>query len=304
MRKVLWSLAMIGCTLLATLSMLAWTPGEQPVEARIVQVKRGAVHQVVALSGRVAYADERLIFAQASGRVEQICTKAGERLEQNAALLRFADNTGGALYAAAVAAAAPIEHIDTSAISKELALSTTVIRAESACTVREVYVQEDGFVTMGMPVARVSSNQQEIVCTAVLADAEGITPGMWAWIAKDGEPLDFAEVHSVGEKTVDPITGMSCREIRLHPEQHIHFAEGEAVDVEVYIAGSDDVMTLPLEAITDRDTVWWVSDGRCTEIPAEIVMADEMVAWVSLPEGISVAIGEFTEGQLIAEAQE
>ena len=62
------------------------------------------------------------------------------------------------------------------------------------------------------------------------------------------------------------------------------------------------MLALPMEAITDRNTVWWVNKGRCTEIPAEIVLSDEMHAWVNLPEGLLVAIGEFEEGQLVMEA--
>ena len=59
----------------------------------------------------------------------------------------------------------------------------------------------------------------------------------------------------------------------------------------------------PVEAVTERETVWWVSDGRCTEIPAKSVLSDEMNVWVGLPEGLPVAVGEFVEGQRVQEVQ-
>ena len=117
----------------------------------------------------------------------------------------------------------------------------------------------------------------------------------------EGEELCIAAVESVGERKADILTGMEIQEIVLIPEKEIEMAEYAAVDADVYLAGSDDVLSLPLRAITERDTVWWVNEERCTEIPAQIVLHDEMRAWVHLPEGMTVAIGEFKEGQRIKE---
>jgi hypothetical protein len=103
----------------------------------------------------------------------------------------------------------------------------------------------------------------------------------------------------------DPVTGLVTIEVTLVPEQHIDCPEGAQVDVDIRLAGSDDVMVLPVKAINRQGNVWWVSDeGRCTEISAGIVMMDELHAWVQLPEGLPVAIGELQEGQLVREAAE
>lgn len=302
MRKTMMSLAMLAGTMLLVLMSLLRS-GDEPVKARIVTVQRGDVHQVIALSGRIGYADESYAYALSNTSVARILVEPGQRIGAGEVLMRFSE--GVQQYAASAFS----EHQDviSAHVSEDLIdhlaqLDGTVLRAETDCTVRQLLVAENTPVVAGTPLIRLSSNQQEIMCAAARADAEKIEPGMWAWISAEGVSLGFAEVTEVGELTADPLTGMTSAQIMLLPEQHLALPEAASVDVEIYLAGSDDVLTLPVEAITSDGTVWWVSDGRCTEIPAEIVMSDEILAWVTLPEGIQVAIGEFVEGQRVTEA--
>lgn len=302
MRKTMMSLAMLAGTMLFVLTTLLRS-GDDPVEVRIVTVQRGDVHQVVALSGRIGYADESYAYAPSNASIARILVEPGQRIGAGEALMRFSD--GVQQYAASVFS----EHQDviSSQVSEDWIdhfgkLDGTVLRAETDCTVRQLLVAENTPVVAGTPLVRLTSNQQEIMCVAARADAEKVEPGMWAWISAEGESLGFAEVKEVGELSADPLTGLTSAQIILLPEQHLALPEAACVDVEIYLAGSDDVLTLPVEAITSNGTVWWVCDGRCTEIPAEIVMGDEILAWVTLPEGIQVAIGEFIEGQRVTEA--
>ncbi len=304
MRKPLLSLLLLGGTLFGAWMMIAWAPSDKPVQARFASVERGDVHQVLALEGRLSYADPQYVVAKGSGTVTQVCVQEGQRVAAGEALIRL---EGGVQLASALAAqvdlladVVPAQTLDDGM----LPVPQSVIRAQEACTVRQVYVSEDAMVTAGTPVALVSSGWQEIICQASARDAEKIAAGMWAWLSAEGAPLGMALVDSLGERQADSTTGVTFTAVSLRPEQHIDLPVDAAVDVDIYLSGSDDVLSLPLEAITERDTVWWVSDGRCTEISAEIVMADEMRAWVSLPEGITVALGEFEEGQRITEADE
>lgn len=305
MRKPLWSLLMISVTGMIVLVMLAWRPSEELVQARIVTVERGDVHQVVAITGRITYTEEQYAYATGTGRVAQICVEEGQRVGSGAALVRLEmiakdDIVSGLLSRSeALAAHAPVEWIE-----ENVSAQSGVIRAEDACTVRQLFVDEGTMLTAGMPVARVTSHQQEIICHVVPVDADKLVPGMWAWLSADGDSLGFAAIQSVEAMAADPMTGLFYAAVKLVPEQHIELPEGAAVDVDVYLAGSDDALSLPVEAITERGTVWWVKEGRCTEIQAEIVLTDEMRAWVNLPEGMAVAVGEFKEGQRIMRADE
>lgn len=299
MRKPLWSLLIMTGTLLCALGMLARHPSDEAMEARFVTVERADVHQVLAIEGRLGYAEQRYVLSPGSGVVTQVCIQKGQRLATGDALVRLSGAEQVRLASALSADVLPDQ-----AVEGLLGAAQSVVRAENSCTVREVLVAQDALVTAGMPVAVVSSNRQEIVSSVSLKAGEKLSSGMWGWISSGDTDLGTAFVETIGESRADALTGVPCAEITFRPERHIDLPPGAAVDVDVFLSGSDDVPSLPLEAITERDTVWWVNDGRCTEIPAGIVMADEIRAWVDLPEGIMVAVGEFSEGQRVREADE
>jgi len=305
MRRSTWVTMLIGITVVTSLLQILRGYEEPPVSAKIVSVQRGDVHQTIPLTGHIAYTDEHFAYAGMSGRIQRICVQPGDRLAANEALLRLDASTHERMMDAMMASVQSMDHLPDVVGLPELQAETqgSVVRTERPCTVRQLLVEENHLVAAGTPVARLTSHQQEIVCQTALVDADRIEPGMWAWITVDGEKRAYAAVETIGETKVNQLTGLASRTVTLSPDQHIDLPEGSLVDVDVYLSGSDDVLSLPLEAITERNTVWWIHDGRCTEIPAQIVMTDEMRAWVDLPEGIEVAIGEFIQGQRIVEAE-
>lgn len=303
MRRQQLSLLILSVTLLCTFMLIFWETEEKSVPARIAVVERADVQQVVALAGRLTYADLQYMYADDYGKVVDVYVQEGQRLSAGEAIVRLSGTAKEQLIPVLSAQAEYMDRILPN-IDGQTSRLETAVRVRSDCTVRRVFVEKNTTVTAGMPVAQVSSNEQKINCDVVMIDAEKVKPGMWAWISADGVALGKAVVESIEEPQADPITGRVTANMILVPQQHIELPEGAALEVDIYLAGSTDVLTLPMEAITERETVWWVCEGRCTEIPAEIVLADEMRAWVRLPEGILVAIGEFTEGQRIVEADE
>lgn len=301
MKKTQWSLIVIPVTLLLIL-LQSCGNSVQPVEAKFAVVERADVHQVIPITGRIAYAEDQYIYAQASGIAARICVRDGERVGSNAALVRmeipYVDEVLSAFAAGQDVVYRFTQHVP------EAPNPQPVIRADKPCTVRQVLVEEGALVAAGTPLMRVSSHHQQIVCRAAPVDAARITPGMWAWIVTGRDTTCTATVKSVGELEADLLTGLTGHEVVLIPEREIEMPENASVDVDIFLAGSDDVLSIPIEAVTDRDTVWWVHDGRCTEISAQIVMSDEMRVWVHLPEGMTVAIGEFEEGQSVREVVE
>ena len=298
MRKTVWSLVVIGLT--AVLLLMAMQK-EHIAEAEIVRVERADVHRVIPIFGQLVYADEHIVTAVTPGIAEHVYVMAGERIQENAAMIRIkAPNADDSL--SVYSALIDEERIGTLMENEKYRINR-VVRSEKACTVRQVYVEEGVMLAAGMPLFRVSSHLQRVLCSVSPKDAEQIRPGMWAWLTTEGERLCLASVESLGERKADPMTGLEVQEVVLVPEKEIEMPEYSVLDADVYLAGSDDVLSLPLQAITARDTVWWVDDERCTEIPAQVVLHDEMRAWVQLPEGLTVAIGEFVEGQRVKEVQ-
>lgn len=304
MLKRIILLVLVGGALFS-LGNVVFSPRDTPVEARFVPVSRGDVRQVKAITGRLCFADEGYAYAASSGVVEKICVTPGQRVAAGEALLRLDDRAQEAVVSTFLASSAAL-HLNGTAESAEahLTMDNAVLRSTSNCTIRQVLVEEGMPVAAGTPVMRLSSQQQEIICVITMVDAQSIEVGQWAWLSSGTEDAGAAKVVNVGENQIDAATGLHVAEVLLEPLQHIDLPEGAALDVEVFLAGSDDVLSLPVEAVTPRGTVWWVNEGRCTEIPAQIVLSDEMRAWVDLPEGLIVALGEFTEGQQVVEARE
>lgn len=302
MRKPLWTLLLIVATVMSSLLMIAWSPAEKQTEARIVYVQRGDVHQVVAITGKLGYTEEMYAAAPVNCSVARICTAPGQRVAAGEALIRFNTSTQEDAAAAMYSGLHDVMDLPSERFSGNTGMS--VLRAEEPATTRQIYVQEGAWVTAGTPLIRLTSGEQEITCAVPTTDADEIVPGMWSWIYHDGESIGFAQVTETGETAADPTSGLTYIPVKLRPTQHLDLPEGTTIDAEIFLAGSDDVETLPVEAITERGTVWWISDGRCTEIPANVVLADEILAWVMLPEGLPVAVGEYEEGVRIREADE
>lgn len=243
-----------------------------PSDVQIVTVQRGDIHQVCAVTGYIAYKDEMLLLAPESGQIARVCVSPGQRVGAGDALLRYAaDQT-----------------------------QPVVLRAAQPCTVREVYATRGMVVSAGTQLLRISSNVQEIRCLVPNDTIDELHTGMWGWISVNSNALGFAELIQINGVAFDP----SVTLLTLMPDQPLAFPEGTEINISLFLSGSDDVLTLPLEAITARQTVWWVHDGKCTEIPAEVVMSDEKRAWVRLPEGLCVAVGEYSEGQHVTHASD
>ncbi len=295
------TLLVLAATAAVTL-MMAFSAGvgEPAVEAEFVTVTSGRIADMAAITGRLAYTDETIAYADAPGLVAQVYVSPGDRVAQGDALLRL----DASAYEAAVTAWLANDAPAADALTPADAMARTVVRAPVNGTVRQVLAGDNAAVAAGSPVVILTSTKQELRCTVAEADARRIRPGMWARLSVAGEDINRpAWVTSVGDVEAEKLTGATYCTITLAPEQHIDLPGGAAVDADVYIAGREDVPILPLEAITERGTVWWVSDARCTEIPVEIILSDEMHAWVDLPEGVAVALGEFKEGQRVTEVR-
>lgn len=293
-----------GLVLLLTLAAagamaLAAGREEPAVPARIVEVSRGDVRCVAALTGQLVWLEETAAYALSPGMVAQVYVQEGERVAEGQALLRLESGAAERIAAAWAAQEQPlIAQEDVQAL-----LESTVVRAPVDGTVRQLLVQENAPVASGVPVAVLSSADQAVVCAAAQKDASQVRRGMKAELLLEGEVIGRAEVTEIGPVTADALTGRMVCPITLTPEQTLSLPAGALLDVDVLLSSGTDVPVLPVEAVTDRGTVWRVYEGICTEISVEIVLSDEMNAWVRLPEGMQAAVGEFTEGQRVREAE-
>lgn len=315
MKKVKASLAMLGVTaaavtgLLLTGSARGSMPTERAARVETCRVEMGQVEQLLAVNGVLRYEMEYGAISPASGVVAQVYVRQGDRVKAGQPLFRLNDEVQAMAVASALASQGslpeviPAELASTQLQEAAAQLESLTVRAAADGLVQQVSVTENGGVMAGSVAVALSGEVQSIQCSVVLRDAEGLREGLQARILKDGEVLTMAAVKDIGPAQVSSATGQTVCQVSLTPEKPIDLPLGATLEVEVILYGQEDVPVLPLQAVTDSSTVWWVADGRSYEIPAEVVMADEVSCWVNLPEGITVVCGgeETSQGQRVKE---
>ena len=324
--RIAASCAVAALAVSAALWVAPRLPGEA-AEVRLTEVRLGSVEQTLHASGRIRREQEYAAFSPAAGIVREIYVRPGEQVTAGQALFRL-DGTAGeqalseaiggrerpAAWAVQTAAALKLdtevvaeaaqEQADRQLEEASAALSALTVRAQADGTVEQVLTGELSGTAAGTPVLAISGGDQQISAQVVARDAEKVKPGMAARITA-GERQVKAWVRSVGPVSADMTTGQAVSEILLTPETELELPLGTPVDVVIVLASCEDVPVLPVSALTGADTVWWSCEGRCYEIPAEVLLSDEQHCWVALPEGMQVIEqGDgLTEGRLIREVQ-
>lgn len=312
MKKVKASLMMLAVTAAAAGAMLgaeATQRGMPAARVQTCQVELGSVEQLLAVTGVLRYEMEYAAISPATGVVEQVYVRQGDAVRAGQPLFRL----NGEVQAMAVSTAlagqgrlpevVPAELTGVQLQEAAAQLESLTVRAAADGLVQRVSVTENGGVMAGTVAVALSGEKQSIQCSVVLRDAEKLRAGMEARIIRDGEVLTTAEVNSIGPAEVSSTTGQTVCQVCLTPREAIGLPLGATLEVEMILYGQQNVPILPLQAVTEAGTVWWVAEGRGYEIPAEVVMADEVCCWVNLPEGATVVCGGETpaEGQRVKE---
>ena len=250
----------------------------QPMEVAAVRVEKGNICRTVGVAGTVCYTQETPVTAMVSGMVDALYVIEGERVTQGQALARI---SGGTAQEQAVLALMTLAE-------------SSVLRAPVSGIVQRVATAAYAPVQAGSIPMTIAAGAPEIVCLCVPADAEDVRVGQLADISTNGKHCGYATVASIKPMIAE---SSSAYRLILTPQDGLTLSPGIEVEAQITAEYHAQVTTLPLSAITPDETVWWIADGICTEIPAQIVQTDENSAWVSLPEGISVVNGEFDRCQ-------
>lgn len=322
---------MLGVTAMAVAAMLMvppWIRGGLPTErtarAHICQVTVGQIEQVLAVTGVVRYESEYAAISPVTGVVSRVYVAPGDHVRAGEPLFRLegtaqeaavsaALSTKGSYAALSGAVPASVDltameqaaeqHASTAADDAALLLRHMTVRASADGLVQQVNVSENGGILAGSPAVALSGDRQCIQCSMVIKDAEKLQPGFRARLMKDGTTLAMATVMSIGAAQTSTSTGQTVSEVRLAPDENLPLPLGASIEAEIILYSQSDVPTLPVEAVTEQSTVWWVAEGRGYETPVQVLMADEVNCWVNLPINTHVAYGGDTpfEGQKIKE---
>lgn len=326
MRKIWASYGCIAVTAVVAAVMLAVpvTAGsgeaDRTVRVETAAVSKGTVERILALSGRVRYETEYGALAPATGIVAEVYVQPGQRVTAGQALFRMDGTAQEAVVSAclargeSVSAALPVEMNGTAEVlqsataenltASQLALEALTVRAQVDGLVQQVNVTSHSGVAAGTLAMALSGEKQQVVVNAALRDAEKLQRGQRASILVQGAQQAMATVESIGAAVTDATTGQVTCEVVLSLDQSLDLPLGAQVEAEVELLRAENVTVVPLQAISETGSVWWVADGRAWETDAAVIAQDEVSAWVALPEGVSVVVNsakELAQGQRVKE---
>ena len=326
MRKIWASYGCIAVTAVVAAVMLAVpvTAGsgeaDRTVRVETAAVSKGTVERILALSGRVRYETEYGALAPATGIVAEVYVQPGQRVTAGQALFRMDGTAQEAAVSAclargeSVSAALPVEMNGTAEVlqsataenltASQLALEALTVRAQVDGLVQQVNVTSHSGVAAGTLAMALSGEKQQVVVNAALRDAEKLQRGQRASILVRGAQQAMATVESIGAAVTDATTGQVTCEVVLSLDQSLDLPLGAQVEAEVELLRAENVTVVPLQAISETGSVWWVADGRAWETDAAVIAQDEVSAWVALPEGVSVVVNsakELAQGQRVKE---
>lgn len=326
MRKIWASYGCIAVTAVVAAVMLAVpvTAGsgeaDRTVRVETAAVSKGTVERILALSGRVRYETEYGALAPATGIVAEVYVQPGQRVTAGQALFRMDGAAQEAAVSAclargeSVSAALPVEMNGTAEVlqsataenltASQLALEALTVRAQVDGLVQQVNVTSHSGVAAGTLAMALSGEKQQVVVNAALRDAEKLQRGQRASILVQGAQQAMATVESIGAAVTDATTGQVTCEVVLSLDQSLDLPLGAQVEAEVELLRAENVTVVPLQAISETGSVWWVAGGRAWETDVAVIAQDEVSAWVALPEGVSVVVNsakELAQGQRVKE---
>lgn len=326
-RRKGWELLL--CVLLtgaATAGLMLWNGrAEAPRQVEIARVSVGRVEQRIAAAAQVRGEEEYAALCPATGLVEQVYVRSGDRVSAGQPLFRLnAEAQENALSAAlSTAGDAPAQLVQqvSTALSvpegawtgaaqqqraSELAalrqaLEVMTVRAPTEGVVQQVLVAEHGGAMAGSAAVTLTSHREVVRCLLVPRDAEQVTEGMEARVLLDGEEIGRAQVKEIAPATADADTGMTVQAVTLMPTKPLEVPVGAKVDVEIILQSHEGALVVPLSALTPSGTVWWLAEGRAWETPVDVSMRDAESAWVNLPAGTPVVLDPagLTEGERV-----
>lgn len=302
--KVKASLAILGMTVAAVLGMGMSGSDELPFrQVETCQVRLGRVEQVLALDGVLRYEGEYAAISPTAGVVEQVCVRPGDKVEAGQLLFRLDGSTQAAAVASAMMSRDSLPDIGEQLASTQLReaaaqLESLSVRAAADGLVQQVNVNAHGGIAAGAAGVLLSGEKQCIQCSAVLRDALQLRPGMQARVLQSGTCMTTAMVGEIGAAQANSAGQVVCQ-VSLTPADALDLPLGATVEVEIILCGEENVPVVPMQAVTGSGTLWWVADGRAYEIPAQVLLADDVNCCVPLPEGTEIVCG----GEALAEGQ-
>ncbi len=312
MRKSTASFLMMAITVMTATALWTW-PVERWETVKTVKVSLGSVERTVSVVGVAARKDEYYSAHPKGGVVVQVYVKDGQAVAKGQPLFRLDDapyqaalkqamqalenaddaqNTLGTRAAAAFGQEAQtLAEEGFSAYSSaraELVTRVETLTAEIEGLTQRAYrdgqvlqlmAREGELLLPGSPGAVLSSTESEVRAEVIARDSRQIQVGMRARFTQNSMPLGEALVEKVG--LLKPNSqGVSYAQVVFTPLDGLSVPVGTQVEVDVILEERTGVPVVPVEALTDQDTVFQVYEGRAWQLSTPVHLWDGVWAYV------------------------
>ena len=293
--------------------------GARPVPVEAVQVKKRTVIIPIRESGQLSAKDQIKLGFLTGGIIEEVSVDEGRSVTkgQKLASLNLSEIQAKAneatlawqkavkdykrvlnLYRDSVATLEQLEHVRT---LRDIALNNlhiarfnldhSVIRAPADGKILKKLADAGELVAPGYPVLLFASTEKAWVvrCHVPDVDIVKITSGDSALIRFDAWPgREFTGIVTETGSAADPYTGTYEVEITLDPSD-LKLVAGLIANVEIYPAGTLQVITIPFRALKEADRmkgiVFRVKNGKA--LMTEVVIRQMLDSFLIISKGLS-----------------
>lgn len=338
MRKSTLSVLMIGVTVLTVMALLIWPgiassalPSERRIKVEATEITLGKVEKAVSVSGILCYQGEFFSVVPQGGMVAKVYVAEGDAVKKDQVLYRLDTTMEEALLEKAYSALAKVQaqedaiftaiskvpslsSLEASELSYEDLMATQVMELEATIESMTVRAYQDGqvlsvfcrqgeLINGGNPGALLASDTQEIRTQVTARDRTKIQQGMQARIGYEGEQVTLGTVTHVGALTLDSTTGLTTAQVVLALDHEVALPIGAQLEVDILLETAAGVPVVPMEALTAKDTLWQVYEGRAYSLTPTLSLMDDRQAWVQgVCLGIQVILNppeDMLEGQRV-----
>jgi len=323
MRKSTASFFMMAITVMTAAALWTW-PVERWETVKTVKVSLGSVEKTVSVTGVAARKDEYYSAHPKGGVVVQVYVQEGQAVTEGQPLFRLDDTQyqialkqamqtlenadatqtafktqAGMVFGQGVQTLADEGLSAYGSARAELVSRVETLTIEIAALTQRAYrdgqilqlmAREGELLLPGSPGAVLSSVEAEVRTEVSARDSRQIKEGMHARITQNSTPLGEAVVEKVG--LLKPNSqGISYAQVVLTPLDGLSVPVGTQVEVDVVLEERIQVPVVPVEALTDQDTIFQVYDGRAWERSTPVLLWDGVWATVDdIPVGTDVVL--------------
>mgnify|MGYP003295190344 CR=1 FL=1 len=294
MTKTKISLGVIAVTVL-TVATLFLLPLPQKITVRTERATRGSLMDTLLLEGVMGYGEERPFVSLQNGIIRRVYVHKGDKVKKGQLLFLMdmeaeeaamamvtaeinrldgmEDALGGLLASRRMELKAQQETLKASIGAKQ-------IRAEKDGVMSLVCCREGDMITQGTVLGSMHGEEAGISAYITMELAARLDAGTPAFVLdENGKRLGVARLEHVKAPKQEESTGVIVHQLWFSTEAKC--VPGKRLTLEVIRSLWEDEVLVPLEAVSKKNEVWLVEEGKAS--PVKVSLERQSEGYVAVP---------------------